>query len=134
MVAMPGSSYSGALKPLTEDERVLVENLRRHVAAVASREHNLSHPSGARSRRPPHRSHTLRSGLRNRRQRFVVDGKEVRNIEVEVPGGAGAGEVIIVGAHYDSVLGAVGANDNGSGVAAVLESYRANTKGLPTFQ
>ena len=45
MVAMPGSSYSGALKPLTEDERVLVENLRRHVAAVASREHNLSHPS-----------------------------------------------------------------------------------------
>jgi len=48
----------------------------------------------------------------------------VRNIEVEVPGGAGADEVIIVGAHYDSVLGAVGANDNGSGVAAVLELAR----------
>ncbi len=48
----------------------------------------------------------------------------MRNIEVEVAGGSGAGEVVIIGAHYDSVLGAVGANDNGSGVAAVLELAR----------
>ena len=41
MVAMPGSSYAGALKSLTADEQLLVENLRRHVVAVASREHNL---------------------------------------------------------------------------------------------
>src|SRR5262249_8248372 len=131
MVVMPGSSYSGALKPLTGDERVLVENLRRHVVSVASREHNLSHPSelevAAR-----HIEVTLSGlGYEIATQRFIVDGKEVRNIEVEVPGGAGASEVVIVGAHYDSVLGAVGANDNGSGVAAVLELARLFREARP---
>jgi Zn-dependent M28 family amino/carboxypeptidase len=48
----------------------------------------------------------------------------VRNIEVEVQGSARASEIVIVGAHYDSVLGAPGANDNGSGVAAVIELAR----------
>jgi Zn-dependent M28 family amino/carboxypeptidase len=43
---------------------------------------------------------------------------------VEVKGGARASEIVIVGAHYDSVLGAPGANDNGSGVAAVIELAR----------
>jgi Zn-dependent M28 family amino/carboxypeptidase len=32
--------------------------------------------------------------------------------------------VVVVGAHYDSALGTPGANDNGSGVAAVLELAR----------
>src|SRR3990172_994948 len=41
MVAVPGASYRGALKPLTPDENLLAGNLRRHVAAIASREHNL---------------------------------------------------------------------------------------------
>jgi len=31
---------------------------------------------------------------------------------------------VVVGAHYDSAQGAVGANDNGSGVAALLELAR----------
>jgi hypothetical protein len=92
VVAMPGSSCSGALKPLTADERVLVENLRRHVASVASREHNLSHPSELEAA-ARHIEVTLSSlGYGTAAQRFVVDGKEVRNIEVEVAGGAGAGE------------------------------------------
>ena len=124
MVAMPGSSYSGAPKPLTADERVLVENLRRHVVSVASREHNLAHPSELEAAARYIEVTLSGLGYGTAAQRFVVDGKEVRNIEVEVAGGAGAGEVVIVGAHYDSVLGAVGANDNGSGVAAVLELAR----------
>jgi Zn-dependent M28 family amino/carboxypeptidase len=124
MIAMPGSSYSGALKPLTDDEKVLVESLRRHVVAVASREHNMSHPAELEAA-ARHIEVTLSDlGYGTAAQRFVVNGKEVRNIEVEVPGGAHAGEVVIVGAHYDSVLGAVGANDNGSGVAAMLELAR----------
>jgi Zn-dependent M28 family amino/carboxypeptidase len=49
---------------------------------------------------------------------------EVRNVEVEVRGSARASDIVIVGAHYDSVFGAPGANDNGSGVAAVLELAR----------
>jgi Zn-dependent M28 family amino/carboxypeptidase len=47
-------------------------------------------------------------------------GKVVRNIIAEQIGKGAPGEIILVGAHYDSVLGSPGANDNGSGVAALL--------------
>ncbi len=57
-------------------------------------------------------------------QRFQSGPGEVRNIEVEVAGGARADEIVLIGAHYDSVAGAVGANDNGSGVAAMIELAR----------
>ena len=55
-------------------------------------------------------------------QRYATSLGEVRNVEVEVPGNAR--ESIVVGAHYDSVMGSPGANDNGSGVAAALELAR----------
>ena len=93
-------------------------------SSVASREHNLFHPSELEAAARYIEVTLSGLGYGTAAQRFVVDGKEVRNIEVEVAGGADAGEVVIVGAHYDSVLGAVGANDNGSGVAAVLELAR----------
>jgi Zn-dependent M28 family amino/carboxypeptidase len=49
---------------------------------------------------------------------------EARNLEVEIPGGQRSREVVVVGAHYDSVFGSPGANDNGSGVAALIELAR----------
>jgi Zn-dependent M28 family amino/carboxypeptidase len=52
-------------------------------------------------------------------QAFEVDGRRVANVELTLPG-RGTGSVV-VGAHYDTVLGSPGANDNGSGVAALLE-------------
>src|SRR5262249_7576109 len=54
------------------------------------------------------------------------DGELVRNIDVTVePAKANADpEVIVVGAHYDSVFGSPGANDNASGAAAVIELAR----------
>jgi Zn-dependent M28 family amino/carboxypeptidase len=54
-------------------------------------------------------------------------GKSVRNIDAEMPGARGTDEILIVGAHYDSVFmeaGCPGANDNASGVAATLEIAR----------
>src|SRR5438105_10041238 len=39
------------------------------------------------------------------------------NIECEIPG---TDEIIIVGAHYDTVAGSPGADDNASGVAAMI--------------
>src|SRR5262249_34861129 len=52
------------------------------------------------------------------------DHVTVRNIDVNVPGTTRPDEIIVIGAHYDSVTGAPGANDNGSGVAATLEIAR----------
>ncbi|MEM7143995.1 MAG: M28 family peptidase [Verrucomicrobiota bacterium] len=59
-------------------------------------------------------------GYTVRRQVFEVDGVECANLEVEIPGRGLRDEVVVVGAHYDSVPGTVGANDNATGVAALL--------------
>ncbi|HSS65320.1 MAG TPA: M20/M25/M40 family metallo-hydrolase [Gammaproteobacteria bacterium] len=56
-------------------------------------------------------------------QEFSVDGKGVRNVEALLPG-ADQSQAVIVGAHYDTVPGSPGANDNATGVAAVLELAR----------
>ena len=124
MVTVPGKSYSGPLKPLAAEETELRENLRRHVAAVGSREHNVYHLAELEAA-AQYIERTL-SGFSYRvdTQRFKVSVSEVRNIEVEVQGVQRGQEIIVVGAHYDSVFGAPGGNDNGSGVAAVIELAR----------
>ncbi|MBL9153156.1 MAG: M20/M25/M40 family metallo-hydrolase [Verrucomicrobiales bacterium] len=54
------------------------------------------------------------------RERYQVGGEEVWNVVAELPGGRLAKEMVVVGAHYDTVPGCPGANDNGTGVAALL--------------
>lgn len=53
-------------------------------------------------------------------QVYVVGEREVANISVEVPGTERPDEIIVVGAHYDTIPDCVGANDNGSGLATTL--------------
>jgi hypothetical protein len=55
-----------------------------------------------------------------RRQSYEVDGVSCDNLEVELAGTSRRDEIVVVGAHYDSVVGTVGANDNATGVAALL--------------
>ena len=45
----------------------------------------------------------------------------VSNVEATLRGAGRAAEIVVIGAHYDTVAGCPGANDNGTGVAAVLE-------------
>jgi Zn-dependent M28 family amino/carboxypeptidase len=59
-----------------------------------------------------------------RRQRYEVEGVPCTNLEVECLGQVRPDEIILVGAHYDSVEGSPGADDNASGVAALLEIAR----------
>ncbi len=124
MVKVPGVPHSGELKTLSGEEQIIAGKLRRHVTAIASREHNLFKPAEL-EQSAQYIEQTL-AGLGHAvaAQRFISGPAEVRNIEVEVKGGSRASEIVIVGAHYDSVAGAPGANDNGSGVAAVLELAR----------
>lgn len=64
------------------------------------------------------------SGYRPARQTFDVARLPVSNIDVTLRGTARADEILVVGAHYDTVGGSPGANDNGTGVAAMLELAR----------
>ena len=63
-------------------------------------------------------------GLNPHRERFQVGAVEVCNVLAEPSGAPPEAPVLIVGAHYDTVPGSPGANDNGSGVVAVLELAR----------
>ena len=44
MTAVPGTSWQGRLPPLRPEERDLADRLRRHVAAIGGRPHNIGHP------------------------------------------------------------------------------------------
>lgn len=46
------------------------------------------------------------------------------NIIIDLPGKTLPGEVIVISAHFDAVPGSPGAEDDGSGVAAILEMAR----------
>ena len=115
MVAMPGASHSGALPPLSGEARALSLRLRLHVAALAASERNHDLETPARY---------IELALKNfSTQMFVSGGRTVRNIET------GSGE-IVVGAHYDTVPGSPGADDNASGVAVLIELARLVPSGV----
>jgi Zn-dependent M28 family amino/carboxypeptidase len=58
------------------------------------------------------------------RQEYELYAANCSNLEVEITGTSRPGEIVVVGAHYDTVVGTPGANDNTSGVAAVLALAR----------
>ena len=125
VTAMPGASHRGPLPPLDAEGRRIAENLRAHVLAVASEEHNVGRPEALERSARYIETVLSRLGYDVSRQEFETAGVKVRNLEVAMGGDAAdASRLVVVGAHYDSVRGAVGANDNGSGAAAVLELAR----------
>src|SRR5687767_12367437 len=114
MIPMPGESYSvetrGPMPPLSGEVRALSLRLRLHVAALAATERHsdLETPAGYIE------AALARHGYAPQSQYFESGGRRMRNIEA----GAGA---IVVGAHYDTVPGSPGADDNASAVAVLLE-------------
>jgi Zn-dependent M28 family amino/carboxypeptidase len=109
---------------LTGEERDLAVRLRRHVEAVASVPHNVKHYQALEAA-ARYISRTLEGlGYAVTPQVFSTRDKDVRNIEVEIAPRSAAASSLVLGAHYDSYWDAPGANDNGTGVAAVLELAR----------
>lgn len=58
------------------------------------------------------------------RLEYDVSGIRCANLVTTRKGSARSSEILLLGAHYDSVIGSPGANDNASGVAALLEIAR----------
>jgi Zn-dependent M28 family amino/carboxypeptidase len=61
------------------------------------------------------------AGYTPERQTFEVSKLPVSNVEAALIGNDRPDEIVVLWAHYDSVPGCPGANDNGSGIAALLE-------------
>jgi Zn-dependent M28 family amino/carboxypeptidase len=58
------------------------------------------------------------------KQTYQVEGKSTANLIAQKNGSANTDEIIVVGAHYDTILSSPGADDNASGVAGLLELAR----------
>ena len=98
--------------------------LRKHVDMLAGviGERNVQRP-GALEAAARYIEDTFRgSGYTPRAQVFDAYGQSVRNIEVDVIGRRRPERIWILGAHYDTVEGSPGADDNASAVAGVLEA------------
>lgn len=121
--AMPGRSFAGPLPPLTDAERELSGRLKAHVGMLGGTigERNVWKYDALEAAAGYIEAQLKRFGYEVGRQEYEAEGKAVRNIDATLPGEKADAEVVVVGAHYDSVRGAPGANDNGTGVAAVLE-------------
>jgi hypothetical protein len=123
---MPGRSYKGSLGPLSPEELAIRDQLKTHVAMLAGTigERNLQSYEGLRAA-ADYVSGSLREmGYAIREHGYTVEGKTVKNLETESPGWSHPSEIVLFGAHYDSVIGSPGANDNATGVAALLALAR----------
>jgi len=73
-------------------------------------------------------------GLETRREPYVYGDLEVANIIARLEGDSPEGRRYLLGAHYDTVSGTVGADDNASAVAVQLETARCLTELGPAEQ
>ncbi len=97
-------------------------SLRKHVEQLATTigERNLSNYKELCQAADYVSSQFTKYGFQPKRHSFKVRGLECFNIAAELKGTKRPDEIVIVGAHYDSVFGSPGANDNASGAAALL--------------
>lgn len=120
---MPGTSYSGRHPPSADP--ALRAELERDVWRLAGEigERNLEQ-YGALQKAADYIEAQLReTGASVSRHSYEVDGQRFDNIIGELPV-ENADGIVVIGAHYDSVIGGPGANDNASGVAAMLALAR----------
>ena len=126
MLGLPGRSFTGPVPAPTSAEQDVAQRLHRHVTAIASTPHNVAHYDALEKAAVYIEDELKALGYVPSAQVYETSGRPVRNIEVVLePDGAGPDtESLIVGAHYDSFGNAPGANDNGTGTAAVIELAR----------
>ncbi len=125
---VPGKSYDGNLEALTASEVELKDRLTKSIDTLASDigERNWEKPYKLDETVKFIKDELSSYGYEVKTQPFKVEGldTEFQNIAAEIKGTKVPEEVIVIGAHYDSTHGSPGANDNGSGLAALLEMAR----------
>jgi hypothetical protein len=125
MLRMPGDSFSGSLPALSDSQRACARELRADVETLSALgEKSLRRPIALAAAADFIVERLVHAGHEPRRLGYDVRGARVENIEVALPAADIARPILVVGAHYDTARGSPGANDNGSGVAALLALAR----------
>jgi len=109
----------------TGQRAALAERLRRHVAALEGVRHPSAAPERHRAARDYIASELSTLGLSVDLAPFSFRGRTYHNVVGGVPGRDARRPSLLIGAHFDSTADTPGADDNASGVAALLECARA---------
>ena len=129
MMNMPGKSATEPLTELSDSEAQLAEQLERDVRHLAEDigERNMFTGETMQQTTEWLEKRFGEAGFETRRHTYhpeivAVQGDHAAadNIIAELPGEENPDEIIVIGAHYDSVPDSPGANDNASAVATLL--------------
>ena len=107
-------------------DQILEENLKKHVITLSENigERNFFRYQDL-EKTAQYISERFRSyGYDPEWQTYQIGNQGFSNIIATKKGNVEAGKIIIAGAHYDTVRGTPGADDNASGVAGILELSR----------
>ncbi len=130
MIRMPGTSHRGPLPAPSAGERALAAELEADVRALAALgEKSVARPAALGAAADLVAARFVEAGHEVRHQWYDVGGVRCENLVVRLPGER-PDEVVVIGAHYDSAEGTPGANDDGSGVAALLAIARRTPSGF----
>ncbi len=124
MLRMPGRSFEG------KGAGPVNEALRRDIVALASfGPRNVAVADALRAAEGYVEQGLAAAGLKVERQTYAVETIACSNLIAEVRGSSD--EIVVVGAHYDSVGDSPGADDNASGTAALLALARHFAEAKP---
>ncbi|MBN2428377.1 MAG: M28 family peptidase [Deltaproteobacteria bacterium] len=120
---IPEKSWKGNLPPLSDSEKMLMKGLEEHIFVLAE---DIGERHVWKYRKLVETADYIervfgKTGFEVKTQEYLVEDKRVKNLEVEIGGVSASEEIIVIGAHYDTVEDCPGANDNASGIAALLE-------------
>jgi Zn-dependent M28 family amino/carboxypeptidase len=108
--------------------QVSTERLQEYVKKIEGLRHGWDNYE-ALEKRAAFIEETLRSfNLKVENQEVPFHGRTYRNIIATIEGIDNEKEWILLGAHYDAAWGSPGADDNGSGVAVLLEAANILSK------
>lgn len=111
---------------LNASPSTFIDRLRNHIFHLAQKigQRNIFHPHALNDAAAYIRNQWTAQGYEVETQYYQVKGVTCKNLEVSQIGKTKPQEIILIGAHYDTVEGSPGANDNASGIAALLEISR----------
>ena len=116
---------------LRGDERIFdknamisIENLKGHVQNIHFDRNPYDHYPELEQAAKYIKREFLKIGLEVKEDSFQWEGRCYKNIVAEKKGATLPRRVFILGAHYDTVPGSPGADDNASGIAVLLEVAR----------
>jgi Zn-dependent M28 family amino/carboxypeptidase len=117
------SSMGTGIPMESSESPAAAQRVEAHIQMLAGTigERNVWHPDRLARAADYIQAQLAGNGYEPRQHTYAVAGLPVSNVEATLEGLGRREESVVVGAHYDSVAGSPGANDNATGVAALLE-------------